>query len=195
MKDKRGQKFHVPELKPKVRTLEAIFGEKFMRSELNPRTVDKWLKEADPTPYITSLKRYFGMIGMKESDMIKAKNEFSKRVAEIHSRLKSEAPVRYTAEDVIAIYNSFVEGYAQEPSMLGLTLKMIQKETIKSDYNYLKGFYHMYHYWKSGQMEDTGRVRRNLINLYHLDERQGLMKGQILVSPMKHLKKRGLVGI
>ena len=42
MKDKKGQKFHVPDLIPKVRTLEAIFGEKFMRSELNPRTVDKW---------------------------------------------------------------------------------------------------------------------------------------------------------
>ena len=30
---------HVPELKSKIKTLEALFGDKFMRSELNPRTV------------------------------------------------------------------------------------------------------------------------------------------------------------
>jgi len=189
MKDKKGQKFHVPDLKPKVRTLEAIFGEKFMRSALNPRTVDKWLKEPDPTPYLTSLKKYFGVIGMKESDMIKPKNEFSKKVHEIYSQIKSSAHVRYSTEEVITIYNSFVEGYRRGPVLLGLTLKMIQKETIKNDYLYLKGCYHMYHYWKSGDIKDTGKVRRNLIQVYDLDENHGLMNCRMMVSPMKHLKK------
>ena len=165
MKERKGQKFHVPDLKPKVRTLEAIFGEKFMRSELNPRTVDKWLKEPDPAPYLTSLKKYFGVIGMKESDMIKTKNEFSKEVAMIYFQIKPTAQVQYNMEDVITIYNSLVEGYRKESVLLGQTLKMIQKETIKSDYIYLKGYYHMYHYWKSSDINDTGRVRRNLIQL------------------------------
>ena len=57
MTEKKGQKLKVPDLKAKVRTLEVVFGEKFMRSELNPRTVDKWLREPDPTPYLTSLKK------------------------------------------------------------------------------------------------------------------------------------------
>ena len=190
MRDMKGQKFHVPELKPKVRTLEAMFGEKFMRSGLNPRTVDKWLKEPEPTPYLSSLKKYFGVIGMKESDMIKDKNEFSKKVTEIYTQLKTMAGVRYTPEEVITIYNSFVEGYRQEPLLLGLTLKMIQKETIKNDYKYLKGCYHMYHYWKSGDINDTGKVRRNLITIYDLDETCGLMNCRIMISPMKHLKKK-----
>ena len=189
MKDKKGQKFHVPDLKPKVMTLEAIFGEKFMRSELNPRTVDKWLKEPDPTPYLTSLKKYFGVIGMKESDMIKPKNEFSKKVHEIYSQIKSNAHVRYSTEEVITIYNSFVEGYRRGPALLSLTLKMIQKETIKNDYLYLKGCYHMYHYWKSGDIKDAGKVRRNLIEVYDLDENHGLMNCRMMVLPMKHLKK------
>ena len=103
MTEKKGQKFKVPDLKAKVRTLEVVFGEKFMRSELNPRTVDKWLREPDPTPYLTSLKKYFGVIGMKESDMIKGKEEFSEKVAEIYAQFKSEAQVPYGMEDVIAI--------------------------------------------------------------------------------------------
>jgi len=185
MKDKKGQKFHVPDLKAKVRTLEAIFGEKFMRSDLNPRTVDKWLREPDPKPYLTSLKKYFGVVGMKESDMIKATNEFSKSVVEIYSELKSTERVRYSEEDVITIYNSFVEGYTQEPALLGLTLNMIQKETTKNDYRYLKGYYHMYHYWKSSDINDTGKVRRNLIEIYDLDENHGLMNCRIMISPMK----------
>jgi len=189
MKDKRGQKFHVPDLKLKVRTLEAIFGEKFMRSELNPRTVDKWLKEPEPTPYLTSLKKYFGVIGMKESDMIKPKDEFSKRVSQIYSQLRSPTQVQYHTDDIITIYNGFLEGYQQEPVLLGRTLKMIQKETIKNDYKYLKGYYHMYHYWKSGDANDIGKVRRNLISIYDLDEKTGLMNCQIMISPMKHLKK------
>jgi len=189
MIDKKGQKFHVPELKPKVRTLEAIFGEKFMRSGLNPRTVDKWLKEPDPRPYLSSLKIYFGVIGMKESDMIKDRDEFSMKVTEIYTQLKSTASVRYSTEDVITIYNSFVEGYTQEPVLLGLTLKMIQKETIQNDYRYLKGYYHMYHYWKSADINDTGKVRRNLITIYDLDETHGLMNCRIMISPMKHIKK------
>jgi len=189
MKDKKGHKFHVTDLKQKVRTLEAIFGEKFMRSELNPRTVDKWLKEPEPTPYLISLKKYFGVIGMKESDMIKSKNEFSKRVSEIYSQVKSTSKDRYSREDVITIYNSFVEGYRPEPALLGLTLKMIQKETVKNDYKYLKGLYHMYHYWKSSDMNDLGKVRRNLIQIYDLDEVHGLMNCRITISPMKHLQK------
>jgi hypothetical protein len=189
MKDKKGQKFHVPDLIPKVRTLEAIFGEKFMRSELNPRTVDKWCKEPDPTPYLTSLKKYFGVIGMKESDMIKPKHEFSEKVAMIYSQIKSTAQVNYSMEDVLVIYNSFVEGSRQESVLFGQTLKMIQKETIKNDYIYLKGYYHMYHYWKSGDINDSGKIRRNLIQIYDLDEDHGLMNCRILISPMKHQKK------
>ena len=126
MKDKKGQKFHVPDLVPKVRTLVAIFGEKFMRAELNPRTVDKWCKEPDPAPYLTSLKKYFGVVGMKESDMIKPKHEFSERVAEVHSQIKNSAQINYTGEDVIAIYNSFLEGSRQESVLFGQTLKMLQ---------------------------------------------------------------------
>ena len=189
MKERKGQKFHVPDLKPKVRTLEAIFGEKFMRSELNPRTVDKWLKEPDPAPYLTSLKKYFGVIGMKESDMIKTKNEFSKEVAMIYFQIKPTAQVQYNMEDVITIYNSLVEGYRKESVLLGQTLKMIQKETIKSDYIYLKGYYHMYHYGKSSDINDTGRVRRNLIQLYDLDENHGLMNCRMMISPMRHLEQ------
>ncbi|UCH20862.1 MAG: hypothetical protein JSU83_20420, partial [Deltaproteobacteria bacterium] len=170
MKEKKGKKFHVSNLKPKVRTLEAIFGEKFMRSGLNPRTVDKWLKEPEPTPYLTSLKKYFGVIGMKESDMIKTRDEFSKAVAMIYSQIKSTAQVQYSMEDIITIYNGFVDGFRQESVLFGQTLKMIQKETIKNDYIYLKGFYHMYHHWKSGDINDAGKVRRNLIQIYDLDE-------------------------
>ena len=108
MSEKKRQKFPVPELKAKVETLEAIFGEKFMRSALNPRTVDKWLREPDPTPYLTSLKRYFGVIGMKESDIIQAKDEFSQKVAEIYAQLKPTEQIRYNAEDVITLYDSFL---------------------------------------------------------------------------------------
>jgi hypothetical protein len=52
-------------------------------------------------------------------------------------------------------------------------LKMIQKETVKNDYKYLKGTYHMYHYWKSGDVNDIGKVRRNLISIYDLDKKMG----------------------
>ena len=116
MKEKKKQKFHVPDLKVKVRTLEAIFGEKFMRSKLNPRTIDKWLKEPDPTPYLTSLKKYFGVIGMKESDMIKSKNAFSNEVAVIYSRLNNNASVEYSTDDVISrnsIYSLHWKGVSQ----------------------------------------------------------------------------------
>lgn len=189
MKEKKGKKFHVSNLKLKVRTLEAIFGEKFMRSGLNPRTVDKWLKEPEPTPYLTSLKKYFGVIGMKESDMIKTRDEFSKAVAMIYSQIKSTAQVQYSMEDIITIYNGFVDGFRQESVLFGQTLKMIQKETIKNDYIYLKGFYHMYHHWKSGDINDAGKVRRNLIQIYDLDENHGLMNCRIMISPMKYQKK------
>ena len=122
---------------------------------------------------------------MKESDMIQARGEFSKKVAEIYSRLKGAAEVQYNMEDVIKIYNSFAEAYTKEPVLLGLTLKMMQKETIKNDYKYLKGFYHMYHYWKSGDINDKGKVRRNLIRVYDLDGDNGLMNCQMTISPMK----------
>jgi hypothetical protein len=189
MTEKKKQKFHVPDLKVKVRTLEAIFGEKFMRSKLNPRTIDKWLKEPDPTPYLTSLKKYFGVIGMKESDMIKSQNAFSKEAALIYSRLNNNAPVKYSTDDVISIYNRFLKGYRPETAMLGRTLEMIQKETIVSDYKYLKGYYHMYHYWKSGDTADRGKVRRNLIQVYDLDEHNGLMNCRLMISPMKDEEK------
>lgn len=189
MTEKKGQKFQVPDLKAKVRTLEAVFGEKVMRSDLNPRTVDKWLREPDPTPYLTSLKKYFGVIGMKESDMIKGKEEFSEKVAETYAQFKSEAQVPYGTEDVIAMYESFLEGYAREPALLGMTLKMIQKETIKNDYKYLKGYYHMYHFWKSGDAKDAGKVRRNLIQIYDLDEHHGLMNCRTMVTPMKYTER------
>jgi hypothetical protein len=47
----------------------------------------------------------------------------------------------------------------------------------------------MYHYWKSGDTNDSGKIRRNLIQIYDLDENHGLMNCRILISPMKHLKK------
>ena len=189
MKAKKGQKFRVPDLKAKVRTLEAVFGEKFMRSELNPRTVDKWLKEPDPTPYLTSLKKYFGVIGMKESDMIKSKQAFSEKAAMIYDQQKGTAKVRYSAEDITAVYDSFAQGDRAAPAMLSQTLKMVQKETIKNDYKYLGGFYHMYHYWKSGDIHDAGKIRRNLIHVYELDDSQGLLNCRLMISPMKHQDK------
>lgn len=66
------------------------------------------------------------MTGMKESDVIRPKNEFSKRVAEIYSQIKGTAHLRYSMEDVITIYNSFVEGYRQEPVLLGHHISNIQ---------------------------------------------------------------------
>jgi hypothetical protein len=189
MREKRGQKFHVPDLKPKVRTLETIFGEKFMRSELNPRTVDKWLKEPDPAPYPGSLKKYFGVIGMKESDMLKPRNAFSKKAAAVYSQINTTAAVQYSTEDIIAIYDSFGENFRRESAVFEQTLKMIQKETIINDYIYLEGYYHMYHYWRSGDVNDTGNVRRNLIQIYDLDQSQGLMKCRLMISPMKHQAK------
>lgn len=175
-------------MKSKIRTVEAVFGEKFMRSELNPRTVDKWLRDPDPAPYLTSLKKYFGVIGMIESDMISTQNAFSERVAEIHSQLNPSEKVRYSPDDVIAIYESFTGGNERETALLGATMKMIQKETIQNDFAYLKGYYHMYHYWKSGDANDTGRIRRNLIEMYDLDAKNGLMNCRILISPMKNLR-------
>ena len=187
--EKREQKFRVPDLKAKVRTLETVFGEKFMRKGLNPRTVDKWLKDPEPTPYMSSLKIYFGTIDMKESDMLQPGQEFSRRVSEIHSRLRGSGDVRYTPEEVIAIYESFVEGHGEEPLFLDTTMKMIQKETMDNDYLFLKGDYHMYHYWKSDDTRDAGKVRRNLVTVYDLDEKSGVMKARIMVTPMKHQKK------
>lgn len=73
--------------------------------------------------------------------------------------------------------------------MLGRTLEMIQKETIKSDYQYLKGYYHMYHYWQSSDADDKGKVRRNLIQVYDLDENNGLMNCRLMISPMKNHEK------
>jgi len=189
MGEKKRQRFHVPDLKPKVRTLEAIFGEKLMRSGLNPRTVDKWLREPAPAPYLSSLKSYFAAVGMKESDMIKSGNEFSKRVAEIWAGMKKSAETRYSTEEITEIYKSFAEGFRQEPILLSMSLNMMQKESIRTDYQYLKGYFHMYHYWKSGITNDIGKVRRNLIKIYALDEDHGLMNCQILVCPMRHLKK------
>ena len=189
MKERKSQKFHVPNLKAKVRTLEAIFGEKFMRSQLNPRTVDKWLKEPDPAPYLTSLKKYFGVIGMQESDMLKSRDAFSNRAATIYAQINSTADVQYTSADVIAVYNSFEVGFSRESEVFEQTLKMIQKETIKNDYIYLNGYYHMYHYWKSGDKNDSGKIRRNLIQVYDLDDQQGLMKCRLKISPMKHQQK------
>ena len=186
MKERKSQKFHVPNLKAKVRTLEAIFGEKFMRSQLNPRTVDKWLKEPDPAPYLTSLKKYFGVIGMQESDMLKSRDAFSNRAATIYAQINSTADVQYTSADVIAVYNSFEVGFSRESEVFEQTLKMIQKETIKNDYIYLNGYYHIYHYWKSGDKNDSGKIRRNLIQVYDLDDQQGLMKCRLKISPMKH---------
>ncbi len=189
MKERQSRKFHVPDLKAKVRTLEAIFGEKFMRSQLNPRTVDKWLKEPDPAPYLTSLKKYFGVIGMQESDMLKPGDAFSNRAANIYVQLNRSADVQYTSADVSAIYNSFEVGFSRESEVFEQTLKMIQKETIKNDYIYLNGYYHMYHYWKSGDKNDSGKIRRNLIQVYDLDDQQGLMKCRLEISPMKHQQK------
>ncbi len=186
MKERKGRQFHVPELKTKVRALEVMFGEKIMRSKLNPRTVDKWLKEPDPRPYLTSLKKYFSAIGMQESDMLKPKDEFSNKAAMIYTRLNSSADVQYSAADVIAIYNSFEESFVRESAMFEQTMKMVQKETIKNDYIYLNGYYHMYHYWNSGDLEDSGKIRRNLIQVYELDDQQGLIKCRLMISPMKH---------
>ena len=189
MKERKSQKFNVPDLKAKVRTLEAMFGEKFMRSQLNPRTVDKWLKEPDPSPYLTSLKKYFGVIGMQESDMLKPKDAFSSKAVMIYTQLNSAADVEYSVADVIAIYNSFEESFVRESAVFEQTLKMIQKETIKNDYLYLNGYYHMYHFWKSGDGNDSGKIRRNLIQVYDLDDQQGLMKCRLMISPMKHQQK------
>ena len=189
MKERKSRKFLVPDLKAKVRTLEAIFGEKFMRSQLNPRTVDKWLKEPDPVPYLTSLKKYFGVIGMQESDMLKPRDAFSNRAANIYAQLNSNADVQYTSADVSAIYNSFEVGFSRESEVFEQTLKMIQKETIKNDYIYLNGYYHMYHYWKSADKNDSEKIRRNLIQVYDLDDQQGLMKCRLQISPMKHQQK------
>jgi hypothetical protein len=186
MKERKGRQFHVPELKTKVRTLEVMFGEKIMRTKLNPRTVDKWLKGPDPRPYLISLKKYFGAIGMQESDMLKPKDEFSNKAAMIYTRLNSSADVQYSAADVIAIYNSFEESFVRESAMFEQTMKMVQKETIKNDYIYLNGYYHMYHYWNSGDLEDSGKIRRNLIQVYELDDQQGLIKCRLMISPMKH---------
>jgi hypothetical protein len=74
------------------------------------------------------------VIGMKESDMIKSKNAFSNEVAVIYSRLNNTESVQYSSDDVISIYNRLLKGYRPEAGMLGRTLEMIQKETIKSDY-------------------------------------------------------------
>jgi hypothetical protein len=189
MKHGKGQRFHVPQLRQKVRTLEALFGEKRMRSKLNPRTVDKWLKEPRVTPYLTSLKRYFSVVGLKESDMIKAGDDFAKRVAEIYSELKTPEQVTYSVEDITTIYSSFLKERRPEPYLLHRSLKMIQKETVKNDFQYLKGHYHMYHYWKSRVPEDAGKVRRNLIRIDDFDENLGLMNCRIMISPTRDLKK------
>jgi len=189
MKERKGRQFHVPYLKTKVRTLEVMFGEKLMRSELNPRTVDKWLKEPDPTPYLTSLKKYFGVIGMQESDMLKSKDEFSNKAATIYAQLVSSADVQYNTADVIAIYNSFEGSFIRESAVFEQTLKMIQKETIKNDYIYLNGYYHMYHYWNSSDKKDSGKIRRNLIQVYDLDDQQGLIKCRLMISPMKQQQR------
>jgi hypothetical protein len=185
--EKKGQKFRVPDLSTKVRTLEAVFGEKFMRKGLNPRTIDKWLKEPGLTPYLNSLKIYFGVVGMKESDMVKPRHTFSEAVSEIHYRLKEKEDVQYTPEDVMAIYDSFHERSREEPVLLGTTLKMISRETMSSDYRFLKGEYHMYHYWKSGV--EAKKVRRNLVSVYDIDEKKGVMHSRIMVAPMKHKKR------
>lgn len=180
----------MPDLKAKVRTLEAVFGEKYMRTELNPRTVDKWLRDPDPSPYLTSLKCYFGVVGMKESDMLKSRDAFAEQVAQIHERLSIESGLPYSAEDIATIYDSFVQpGAHNRSALLGHTLKMIQKETARNDYEYLKGYYHMYHHWRSGQPGDGDSIRRNLVQIYDFDDSQGLMSCRIQVSPMKYQKK------
>jgi|GEM_PF-2561342 len=185
MREHKQQRFHVLELKSKVKTLEAMFGDKLMRSQLNPRTVDKWLKDSEPTPYLTSLKKYFGVIGMKESDMIKPMGAFAECAAQLYSRRHTTSQVQYSDEDVVAIYNSFNEVGGAGNQLLGHTLKMIQIETVKNDYNYLNGYYHMYHFWNSGDASDSGKVRRNLIHIHDLDMRRGLINCRIMIAPMK----------
>ena len=190
MKGKTGRKFYVPDLKAKVRTMEAVLGEKFMRTALNPRTVDKWLRDPDPKPYLSSLKCYFGVVGMKESDMLKTRDPFADQLAQIHAQHRSENDLAYSAEDIATIYESFAQpDTAQHKHLLGHTLQMIQKETVRNDFAYLKGYYHMYHHWKSGQTGDAGKIRRNLVQIHDFDENQGLMSCRIMVSPMKHQDK------
>ena len=126
---------------------------------------------------------------MQESDMLKARDAFSNRAATIYAQLNSSADVQYTSADIIAIYDSFEMGFSPESEVFEQTLKMNQKETIKNDYLYLNGYYHMYHYWKSGDRNDSGKIRRNLIQVYDLDSQQGLMKCRLKISPMKHRKK------
>jgi hypothetical protein len=101
----------------------------------------------------------------------------------------ASAEVQYTPEEVATIYAGFSERPPDPPIFLDHTLKMIQKETVKSDFRYLRGDYHMYHYWKSGDPSDAGKVRRNLVTLQGLDNAHGVMKSRMVVSPMKRLKK------
>ncbi len=178
------QKFVVPDLKAKVRTLETIFGEKVMRSQLNPRTVDKWLHDPEPTPYLTSLKKYFSAVGLKESDIIKSKREFSLRTAEIYAKIRPGKNL-YNMEDVAAIYERFQDGFHRESGLLEETLKTIQVPIIKNDYLYLQGIYHLYHHWQRSDPDDPKRIHRALIEIYDLEEKRGLLRCRIMTSPMK----------
>ena len=47
----------------------------------------------------------------------------------------------------------------------------------------------MYHYWKGSDTDDRGKVRRNLIQVYDLDENNGLMNCRLMISPMKNQEK------
>lgn len=186
MKIKAGRKFHITDLKVKIRTLEAIFGEKKMRSGLNPRTVDKWLKDPRPTPHPDSLRKYFSAVNMKTADMIKSREEFAERAAEIYNRA-NKSQDRYHARDVIGIYDSFVSEKDASPMFFGQTLKTMEIETLKNDYTYLRGEYHMYHFWQSGDSKDAGNIRRNLVEIYDLDMETGLMRCRIMILPRKNL--------
>lgn len=178
--------FMVPDLKPKVRTLETIFGEKLMRSRLNPRTVDKWLHEPDPAPYLTSLKKYFGAIGMKESDLIQSKREFSRRIAEIHAA-RSPGEASYTAQEVMAIYDRFASGAESPSPLLAETLKTIQIPTIKNDFLYLEGTYHLYHFWRRADPDDPARIHRALFDIHDMEETRGLLRCRIMTAPMNEM--------
>lgn len=181
------QKFAIPDLKAKIRTLETIFGEKVMRSGLNPRTVDKWLHDPEPTPYLTSLKKYFSAIGMKESDIIQSKRDFSKRTAESVATIQPDGPA-YTAEDVAIIYDRFTEGFQAEPDLLTHTLNTIQPPLVKNDYLYLRGTYHLYHFWKRNDPEDVKRIHRALIDIYEIEEKRGLLRCRITTAPMRGME-------
>jgi len=184
------ENLHLSDLKEKIITLESIFGKEMMRSELNSRTVDNWLKSPNLNPNLSSLKRYFGVINMRTPDMIASKQAFAQKVSEICS--EKDGVENYSPEDVIAIYDRIKEqSHVPElpeqnhsPVFFKRSRNRLSRDEIEKHYAKYEGQYYLYRHWKREGIPDE-MIFRYFIEVHKFDPASNTIHCRY-VSPNEH---------